>query len=585
MSEEAAQKVVVVQDASRDVSMSAVRWILPRLSLKPGDELMLLGVLHQVNNPSTFSFMGAGQRLGYKTNVGSSNPKVVEEEVARKKEEYTKNEEIIQLTQQYQNEKCRQMKKDKRYFMEKLECKISRLKRDNKIEELRGPRQNVQTRVSVIRSSGNRIHVRYNEMIPGSEDDETSPRSNTFSKSSSSEKLQYTTTASSSSFANTDTLSYNFGESKHSLLPFSEDFITNMEKETAGDRSLFTTNECPLEILGMQLERQNIDDVLTGGLQPEDVFGDSFCSICKNRPPKIGWKKDFTYAELEAATDKFSKNNFLSEGGFGSVYWGELKNGLKIAVKQHKNASSQGEKEFKAEVDVLSKARHENLVMLLGSCSEGSNRLLVYEFVCNGSLDQHLSNRSQQNLSWDRRIKIALGAAKGLKYLHDNKIIHRDMRPNNILVTHDHESLLGDFGLARTQHEDSDHSSETRVVGTLGYVAPEYAESGRISTKTDVYAFGVVLLQLITGLRTTDKILGGKSLVGWARPLLEERNYPDLLDQRIADSHDMHQLFWMVQVAEKCLSKDPQNRLSMDKVFLAFGTEAKKFLSIKRLIS
>nr|TKS08809.1 inactive protein kinase [Populus alba] len=127
---------------------------------------------------------------------------------------------------------------------------------------------------------------------------------------------------------------------------------------------------------------------------------------------------------------------------------------------------------------------------------------------------------------------------------------------------------LGDFGLARTQHEDSEPSLETRVVGTLGYLAPQYAECGKVSTKTDVYAFGVVLLQLITGLKTTDKILGG---IVSARPLLKERNYPDLIDQRILESHDVHQLFWMVRVAEKCLSKDRQKRLTMDKVVYALN--------------
>lgn len=142
------------------------------------------------------------------------------------------------------------------------------------------------------------------------------------------------------------------------------------------------------------------------------------------------------------------------------------------------------------------------------------------------------------------------------------------MRPNNILITHDYESRLGDFGLARTQYEDS---AETRVVGTLGYLAPEYAEFGKVSTKTDVYAFGVVLLQLITGLRTTDMIFEGKSLVGWARPLLKERNYPDLIDPRIADSHDFYQLFWMVDVVVKCLRKDPRKRITMNKVLEYFN--------------
>ncbi|KAM7461639.1 hypothetical protein LguiA_029760 [Lonicera macranthoides] len=159
-----------------------------------------------------------------------------------------------------------------------------------------------------------------------------------------------------------------------------------------------------------------------------------------------------------------------------------------------------------------------------------------------------------------------MGAAQGLEYLHTNNIILRDMRPNNILVTHDHESLLGDFGPARAQYDDVEHSSETSEVGTLGYVAPEYAECGKLSTKTDVYSFGVVLLQLITGLKTTDKKLGGKSLVGWARPLLKEKNYGDLIDQRIEEAHDVHQLFWMVRVAEKCLCKDPTKRYSMERV-------------------
>ena len=124
-----------------------------------------------------------------------------------------------------------------------------------------------------------------------------------------------------------------------------------------------------------------------------EVFQDSICLICKNRRPNVGWKRDFSCAELQKATESFAPKNFLSEGGFGSVYRGEI-NGLKIAVKQHKHASFQGEKEFKSEVHVLSKARHENVVMLLGSCSEGNQRLLVYEFVCNGSLDQHLSSKT-----------------------------------------------------------------------------------------------------------------------------------------------------------------------------------------------
>ncbi|KAK4285280.1 hypothetical protein QN277_002005 [Acacia crassicarpa] len=290
------------------------------------------------------------------------------------------------------------------------------------------------------------------------------------------------------------------------------------------------------------------------------------CSVCKNKRPQAGWIRDFSYSELYTATKGFSQKNFLSEGGFGLVYKGQL-DGMEIAVKQHKCASPQGEKEFKSEVNLLSKARHENVIMLLGSCSEGDNRLLVYEFVCNGSLDQHLSEHSRTPLRWEDRIKVAIGSAKGLLYLHENNTIHRDIRTNNILLTHDHQPLLGDFGLARSQHENSIHSTE--VVGSFGYLAPEYAEYGRVSTKIDVYSFGVVLLQLITGMRITDQRLEGKSLVGWARPLLRERNYPKLIDERIMDSHDYHQLFWMVRIAEKCLSRDPHKRLNMGEVVVA----------------
>ncbi|BAT92824.1 hypothetical protein VIGAN_07166700 [Vigna angularis var. angularis] len=240
----------------------------------------------------------------------------------------------------------------------------------------------------------------------------------------------------------------------------------------------------------------------------------SVCSVCHNRRPQFerNRKKEFSYAELCAATQGFSPKNYLSEGGFGSVYKGELC-GQKIAVKQHTYANQKGEKEFKSEVDVLSKAMHENVVMLLGSCSEGHHRLLVYEYLCNASLDLHLSQHSRKLLDWPDRVKVADGAAKGLLYLHENNIIHRDLTTNNILLTHDYDPLLGDFGLARTVIEDSSYCTE--CVGNMGYMAPEYAEFGKVSIKTDVYSFGVVLLQLITGMRTTDKRLGGKGLVEW----------------------------------------------------------------------
>ncbi|XP_061337743.1 putative serine/threonine-protein kinase [Gastrolobium bilobum] len=299
-----------------------------------------------------------------------------------------------------------------------------------------------------------------------------------------------------------------------------------------------------------------------------EQFESSVCTVCKNRRPKFEWKREFTYAELYAATQGFSLKNFLSEGGFGSVYKGEL-HGLKIAVKQHVYESHKGEKEFKSEVDALSKAKHKNVVMLLGSCSEGNHRLLVYEYVCNGSLDQHLSQHSRKPISWQDRVKVANGTAKGLLYLHENNIIHRDMTPSNILLTHDYEVLLGDFGLARIVAEDSSYLTD--CVGNLAYFAPEYAEFGKVSCKTDVYSFGLVLLQLISGMSATDKRLGGKDLSGWARPLMKKGNCHALIDGRLMNSHDCHQLFWMIRLAGNCLKNDPHKRLDMTTVTKALS--------------
>ncbi|TYH50996.1 hypothetical protein ES332_D10G243800v1 [Gossypium tomentosum] len=587
------ERVVVILDGSKELNPSIIKWPLDGLSLKPGDKLLVLGILHQVINP-----------MGFKSKVDTSsifgtNRRITVEEMGKKLEQYNKDAALVKISEQYKKEQIefqvkilagyplkdvaaravksfgatwlvldRHMKNDQRYFVENLSCNIVRLKKDCNAEELRGP--NVKDNFKLPQ-----CHIPYAEMIPA-----IGPQ-----RLHSPQKIM--------SFVVADREGESIGEhqshSNRKSISRSSSASSISGPETGGEHSPLSINESgdqkDLQSPDENPKQHNHNDDWMGGNPGDQVFKNSLCLICKNRRPKIGWMRDFTYAELQAATEGFNAKNFLSEGGFGSVYRGEI-NGMKIAVKQHKyNASLQGEKEFKSEVHVLRTARHENLVMLVGSCSEGNHRLLVYEYVCNRSLDLHLSKHSRRPLSWQKRVKIALGTAKGLKYLHDNNIIHRDMRPNNILVTHEFEPLLGDFGLARTQHEDSDKSSETmtRVVGTLGYLAPEYAECGKVSTKTDVYSFGVVLLQLITGMKTTDKRLGGKSLVGWARPLLKDRNYPDLIDQRILDKHDVHQLFWMVRVAEKCLTKDPQKRLSMDKVVFALNyiTDCGNFCGIE----
>ncbi|KAL8528074.1 hypothetical protein ACS0TY_005768 [Phlomoides rotata] len=455
----------------------------------------------------------------------------------------------------------REMKKDKQYFLDRLSCGISSMKSNNTIVVIRGPINE---------------HVSYDEMIPSySWEDLSLSKSPGDQGAISGEQSSYFCSSgplpdSSRSLGSSSC----FVEGKHHISHVQDIERTVSTKQAIREKKSlskplkFSENDQNEECKSLEhSSRQRLHNI-GGSIEiynnQMEEFENPICSVCKNRRPKFACHRDFTYAELDQATKGFAKRNFLSEGGFGWVFKGKLKDGLKVAVKQHKPASLQGEKEFKSEVHVLSQARHQNLVMLLGSCTEGTHRLLVYEYVCNYSLEYHLSDNNPQPLNWDQRMKIAMGAAKGLAYLHEHNIIHRDMRPANILITHDYESLLGDFGLAKAQQEDSANSSG--VVGTLGYLAPEYAESGNYSTKTDVYSYGVVLLQLITGLRTTDDIPGGKSLVGWAKPLLEKKNYPDLIDKRIVDSHDVHQLFWMVLVAEKCLKKDPDNRWMMQQV-------------------
>ncbi|XP_054792601.1 uncharacterized protein LOC129298241 [Prosopis cineraria] len=290
------------------------------------------------------------------------------------------------------------------------------------------------------------------------------------------------------------------------------------------------------------------------------------CSICKSRRSHVGNQRDFTYNELEAATDIFSFQNSLSEGGNGPIFRGILDCKLKIAIKMHRITSSREEEIFKSEAQLLTKAIHKNVVMLLGSCTDKNQQILVYEFACNGSLDQHLSGGSCRSLTWRERVKVAIGASRGLKYLHDINIIHGSIKPSNILLTHEFEPLLGDFGLGKGKlelksHKDKNVSSE--------YTAPEYLEKGKLSTKTDVYSFGVVLLELISGRRATDKLSGGKSFVQWAKPLLGGKKYAQLVDTKISSSCKEDQLRWLIQVIEQCLRKNPKRRSSMNMVVSA----------------
>ncbi|KAJ3695146.1 hypothetical protein LUZ60_000523 [Juncus effusus] len=278
----------------------------------------------------------------------------------------------------------------------------------------------------------------------------------------------------------------------------------------------------------------------------------------------------YSFDELSKATNGFSTNNILGQGGFGQVFKGTL-NGMEIAVKKLRQEGGQGDKEFRAEVDIISRVHHKNLVSLVGHCIHEDQRLLVYEFVPNKTLDFHLRGNTQVTLNWQNRFKIALGAARGLAYLHedcDPKIIHRDIKASNILLDSNFEPKVADFGLAKFQPTDRTHVS-TRIMGTFGYIAPEFATSGRLTDKADVYAFGVVLLEIITGrapAQSSNSYMD-ETLVGWARPLLgralEDGEYDDLIDPRLGLNYEPYGMARMIECASAAVRQTPRRRPAM----------------------
>ncbi|KAL7093587.1 hypothetical protein ACP275_11G048300 [Erythranthe tilingii] len=299
-------------------------------------------------------------------------------------------------------------------------------------------------------------------------------------------------------------------------------------------------------------------------------------------PPSPGMslgfsKSTFTYEELSMATDAFSDANLLGQGGFGYVHRGVLPNGKEVAVKQLKAGSGQGEREFQAEVEIISRVHHKHLVSLVGYCMAGDQRMLVYEFVPNNTMEFHLHAKGRPVMDWPTRLRIAMGAAKGLAYLHEDchpKIIHRDIKASNILLDFNFESKVADFGLAKFTSDLNTHIS-TRVMGTFGYLAPEYASSGKLTDKSDVFSFGVMLLELITGRRPvdTDQSYMDDSLVDWARPLLtralEDGNFDSLIDQRLRNDHNANEMARMVACAAACVRHSARRRPRMSQVVRA----------------
>ncbi|CAL9189041.1 unnamed protein product [Musa hybrid cultivar] len=283
----------------------------------------------------------------------------------------------------------------------------------------------------------------------------------------------------------------------------------------------------------------------------------------------------FTLAELKAVTRNFSTTNFIGSGGFGPVFKGyvddKLRPGLKaqhVAVKSLDLEGLQGHREWLAEVIFLGQLRHPHLAKLIGYCCEDEHRMLVYEYMARGSLENHLFKRLLASLPWSTRIKIAVGAAKGLAFLHEAEkpVIYRDFKASNILLDSDYTAKLSDFGLAKDGPQGEETHVTTRVMGTRGYAAPEYLLTGHLTAKSDVYSFGVVLLELLSGRRSVDKNRSNreKNLVEWARPQLNNpQKLSRVMDRNLEGQYSTKGAQKAAAVAYKCLNLNPKKRPDM----------------------
>ncbi|XP_022757860.1 receptor-like serine/threonine-protein kinase At3g01300 isoform X3 [Durio zibethinus] len=282
------------------------------------------------------------------------------------------------------------------------------------------------------------------------------------------------------------------------------------------------------------------------------------------------------YEELKEATNNFAPASILGEGGFGRVFKGVLSDGTAVAIKRLTSGGPQGDKEFLVEVEMLSRLHHRNLVKLVGyySSRDSSQNLLCYELVPNGSLEAWLHGPLGINcpLDWDTRMKIALDAARGLAYLHEDSqpcVIHRDFKASNILLENNFHAKVADFGLAKQAPEGRTNYLSTRVMGTFGYVAPEYAMTGHLLVKSDVYSYGVVLLELLTGRTPVDmsQPSGQENLVTWARPILRDKDrLEELADPRLGGKYPKEDFVRVCTIAAACVAPEASQRPTMGEV-------------------
>ncbi|CAK7337145.1 unnamed protein product [Dovyalis caffra] len=280
----------------------------------------------------------------------------------------------------------------------------------------------------------------------------------------------------------------------------------------------------------------------------------------------------YTLKEILHATNNFHDDNKIGEGGFGSVYWGRTSTGIEIAVKRLKAMSAKAEMEFAVEVEILGRVRHKNLLSLRGFYAGGDERLIVYDYMPNHSLIAHLHGQLAVDclLDWHRRMNIVIGSAEGLAYLHHEAnphIIHRDIKASNVLLDTEFQAKVADFGFAKLIPNGVTHMT-TRVKGTLGYLAPEYAMWGKVSESCDVYSFGILLLEIISAKKPLEKLPGGvkRDIVQWVTPFVQKGAFDSIADPRLKGRYDRAQLQAATMIAMRCTDSNPENRPRMMKV-------------------